>query len=421
MDRSLERKVPAGVVALLFISMFIVGMPLDGGVGQFREYYYSEDDRGESALKVRVMVVWGLIYLMSIYYLISRRSAFATTLKAMSFAYAYFGLIMLSTLWSTNLAKGLLDSAQMLMSLFMCSMFAWHYRDRVDAFLHTTARGLGAAQIVSLAFTIIYPTMAIEPIEARWAGIYGVPNYFGMLAFCSLWSARAAYNLSSGRERLLYLGLIVVSLVNLVGSRSVAAIVASITVLWLFAIRRFLRAKRNRISAIAITLLVGVLIAIVYYSAEGIVERILSAVGRNATLSGRVDIWSGAFSVIQSRLVTGYGYGTNTSDSGAFWRVTSVHNAYLEMLLAGGALVLGAFAVIVMQLSRRLVAAGCWVVRDLYYFVVFSSAALIINLAESYFMGARNPVFLIFFSIVGLLGLCRLGHTSNLGRSRHEL
>jgi O-antigen ligase len=146
--------------------------------------------------------------------------------------------------------------------------------------------------------------------------------------------------------------------------------------------------------------------------------------GKNATWTGRTDLWGLIMPSLMKHPILGYGYkafwmgyqgeASNVS-SAAGWAVTSAHNAYLEVWITLGAVGLG---LVVYSLVRAL--RDAWIcfhaqqtpARDWYICLVFLS--LVMSLDEGEMVGCNNLLWLLY--ILACVGLSEGARSIRLDR-----
>ena len=129
----------------------------------------------------------------------------------------------------------------------------------------------------------------------------------------------------------------------------------------------------------------------------------LEALGRDATLTGRTEIWAVLTGQVAERPLTGYGYGVfwEVEDGPAFWvrqatawPVPTAHNAWLETALAIGVpATVFAFAVVLtgLALSARRLFSGA----SAYWALPFITSWLVVSLSESNLLEQNGLVWLL--------------------------
>jgi exopolysaccharide production protein ExoQ len=197
--------------------------------------------------------------------------------------------------------------------------------------------------VLSLACVLFLPSYGISSgaeQHGEWQGIFSYKNGLGSaMALSALveWYLPADTRASKVVNRL----ALTLSLVLLVFSASVTPLLALIGAVLLVKVYQ-LGVQRFRVPTYAIVLAILLIVASGAAVLAGEGERITSALGRSADLTGRTEIWSMVASYIPERAILGYGYsgfwGGASSESAAIDRAVGgtimySHNGYLEILL----------------------------------------------------------------------------------------
>jgi exopolysaccharide production protein ExoQ len=137
-------------------------------------------------------------------------------------------------------------------------------------------------------------------------------------------------------------------LLLLVGSKAAGAIVGALIVVLVTAALLATRAKWFSGGIFVILAAIVAIIGTFATLASGLgLEDALGALGKDSTLSGRVDVWRLVFNAIQERPILGYGYGVFWGPDKAaatlvypgitnHWEPESAHNGFLEVALSLG-------------------------------------------------------------------------------------
>lgn len=189
---------------------------------------------------------------------------------------------------------------------------------------------------------LVHPYLVIDPASGgSFQGLTGAKNYFGeymallvLLTITCEWGERWR-----GTRPLVRAGAVGLML----AAHSVTAILslAPVVVLLFPGVAFVRRAPRLAIPVLTLLLTAGVFVGrVAAPSGSGL----LSAMGKDSTLTGRTEIWSIAQQAISKRPVLGYGFdafwesprGGLLFDDELGWAVPHSHNGYLEILLGLG-------------------------------------------------------------------------------------
>lgn len=202
--------------------------------------------------------------------------------------------------------------------------------------------GIAAARLVdrrviltSLLMALATVTMASLALVVRYggfasmhgvAGLYGAKNQFASSS--AILFIGASYLLVFARrsfiEKVMAFGLMGVAMLGIYCGHSAGTLVSLFGVIMLVLTFHMLR-KGGTIAILGvISLFFAMPVPIVLVGSDTIFARILQALGKDSTLTGRTDLWDVAFQQIQSHMLLGGGYQ-------AFWRIG---NAPAEKLWA---------------------------------------------------------------------------------------
>ncbi|HWK95872.1 MAG TPA: O-antigen ligase family protein [Pseudolabrys sp.] len=189
----------------------------------------------------------------------------------------------------------------------------------------------------------------------RMKGLTGSANGIGFIAAFGAAMAMLYYRLLDRFGRSIALALIPSALACLVLSNNRSSMMALAAALWVGYVFR-----RNAAPKILLTVTLGMVAAaaLIFFSDEifallsrsGRAEEITSATGRSAIWSVVLDMWA-------QKPLTGYGYTSALAilplDPRLFHVAAHAHNMYLELLFAGGALLLSLFLYALWQTFRQ--------------------------------------------------------------------
>lgn len=215
-----------------------------------------------------------------------------------------------------------------------------------------------AAIVLSIGYPY-YGRQQLGDNMGNWRGIYSHKNDAAYTTILAL--VTCAFLAATEKRKMIWLLGILFSIMMLLGSASRTSLLA-ILVACLFGIWMLLATNRNgvvRLFSIAYALCVIALVFIIMSNAEFL----LSLVGRDATLTGRMLIWPVAVDYWKDSPALGHGYQaayltldgmpSRLSQQGWVWIPAHSHNCYLDILLGVGVLGLGIYAYALFRTCRN--------------------------------------------------------------------
>jgi O-antigen ligase len=290
--------------------------------------------------------------------------------------------------------------------LWLAARFSWRDLIRLTACMFAVlALGSFIAGAVFPGFGVMHE---IHP--GAWKGLWwekntlGAMMAWGSLSFCA--AAAAAPNAAERRAWILFLGL--AFLLVLLSTSKTALLASLICIGGPVGIALARRGFGFAASAIFILLLgVAALIGVLLVG-PGV---ILEALGRDATLTGRTEIWAVLTGQIADRPLTGYGYGAfwEVKDGPAFWvrqetawPVPTAHNAWLETALAIG--VPGAaFAFVLVLWGLAIAARRLFTGFSAYWALPFLASWLVVSFSESNLLEQNGLIWLLLSATLAKL------------------
>jgi O-antigen ligase len=262
----------------------------------------------------------------------------------------------------------------------------------------------GACMLLSVLMMGATPGMAIADTgEAR--GAFLNKNVLGWAAVLgALTGGLVAVDRGLGLRRT-GIAVFALSLVCLLASQSMTGLLSALmalTLVWFYA-----RLTRSRgLSRVAFVLVFLQAAAAVLVGLEEFLVPLLEALGKDATLTGRVPLWLLVDQVIGDRLLLGYGYQTFWTDASAdAWRIWAEigwmaphsHNGFRETLLSLGLVGMLPLLAVIVRAARQGAALQCRAPEDGWLWLnVWIGTFLVMNLTESIIL-AQNDVFWTLF------------------------
>ncbi|MGJ3230414.1 MAG: O-antigen ligase family protein [Oceanicaulis sp.] len=312
------------------------------------------------------------------------------------------GLTMISAAWSLDpgitMRRSLAVVMTAVLGLWLAARFSWRDLVRLLALMFAI---LAVGSFIAGA---VFPGFGVmdEVHVGAWKGLWWEKNTLGaVMAWASLAFCAAAAAARSATERRVWFGFVFLSVLLVFLSTSKTALLATMICIggpagMALARRGFgFAATAIFMLTLGVAALAGVLLV-----GPGV---ILEALGRDATLTGRTEIWAVLTGQIADRPLTGYGYGAFWEVEGgpAFWvrqetawPVPTAHNAWLETALAIG--VPGAaFAFLLVLSGLGIAARRLFRGLSAYWALPFLTSWLVVSLSESNLLEQNGLVWLM--------------------------
>lgn len=351
-----------------------------------------------------LQVIWMGIYAVILFLLFVLRKSAVKIIGRDKFLWLLIGVTLFSTSWSTvpmiTLRRSIALMGTTLFGIYIAMRFS------IEEQLRLLAWTFGIAAVLSLVVAVAMPAYGVDYAGA-WQGIYNQKNVLGRLMVMSA-VVFVLLALSSNKHRWIAYSLFVLSVGLVWQSTSKTALVNLVTILILLIFFRPLRLHY----ALAIPLSIfGILI--IGSGASWLTlnwEILLASLGKNATLTGRTELWDSVLVMIGKQPLLGYGYGgfwTNGWYGPAayvwahnIWLPKHAHNGVLNLCLDLGLLGLTVFLLQFMMTARRAVgwiratktATGFWPVMYVAFVFLF-------NQTESSLLNQNDIFFIVYAAL----------------------
>jgi exopolysaccharide production protein ExoQ len=255
----------------------------------------------------------------------------------------FTGLVFLSTSWSIHPEITIRKALAYLLTILVAALLP--LRLGVDRFMKVLSLSFAISGVGSFVFVLVAPQYGImheEGLEGCWQGVFCTKEFLGSAMAVAVFVE--AYILVAGTGRQLWrFCLLALYGALVILSRSQTALLT--VVLYSAGICVFLLWRRHRL--LGLVGLLGIASAlltalVVVWSQPAL---FFTAVGKDATLTGRTLVWSLVSDLIDERPVLGWGYqamwqltdpATVRIREIAGFAVSSSHNAFLEIALELG-------------------------------------------------------------------------------------
>lgn len=308
----------------------------------------------------------------------------------------------LTMFWSVDYSISMRRSVALLLTtmggLVLAARYSW------DEMVQKIALTFVILAVISYGVAVFNPARGImsEIHVGAWRGPWVEKNYLGGMMTKGLIATMCAFAMRPSRAWLWIPGaLLCFSLVIL--STSKTALLISLASIGIFiALRIFRRFPILRPPLVyTIVLSVGGLFTFVAVAPD----LAFGLIGKDATFTGRTDIWQWLSMSIKQKWALGYGYGAYWNDplgpsywvrSALQWGVPSAHNGWIDLWLGGGLVAVALFGiytlVILCFMVDRIFRGGTetyWVVLSTLMFIAFS-------LSESTILQQNDISWVIF-------------------------
>ena len=201
-----------------------------------------------------------------------------------------------------------------------------------------------ASFLLLFVYGVNIPAFLMSP--ERYGGLLGNPNTLGSTAVVGVWAAGClALTRTSTRlrRRLAWASLAVFGFTIAIsgsGTALATVMVLGVIMLWMRMLAAFTPAVRLGLNLTAAGLGGVVLLAILVAVTPAEVFLLFTdSLGKDATLTGRTELWKIARDAIAERPVFGWSFDTHESVKGIqtyYVRFNHYHNGFLDTLIAGG-------------------------------------------------------------------------------------
>jgi O-antigen ligase len=388
------------VVSLLHYSGGPLLVILSGGASE------GEAGAAKTDSSLILLIFFG-IYLVTLLLLVLRWKKVLYVLSKDRFIWVLMALAVASMLWSTNPAKTINRCIALigttLFGLYLASRYSMKQQLQLLGWMY------GIAIIFSFVFAVALPKYGVMGGRhtGTWRGIYNHKNTLGKVIVPGV-IVFLLLALGSRKRRWLFWCGFGLALLLLLLSTSKTSLINLLTLFIAFAAFQILRWRYHfMIPAFTTLSTVG---ATLYVWMKANLESLLGSIGKDATLTGRGDLWPLVLERIWERPWLGYGYGAFwdglDGESASVWYASgweppNSHNGILDVWLGLGLVGLAILAIgfFTISLPRALVwvrqsktSEGLWPALYINYLVLA-------NLGESTLM-IQNDLFWVFYTAV---------------------
>ena len=321
-------------------------------------------------------------------------------------------LVLVSVVWSTDPSSAAKAGLTLLGGAFFGIYLAMRFSLREQ--MQVMAWTLGIIAILSLIVIVASPALGTQTAAGKtvWVGLYEHKN--GLGRFMTINAVLTWIMMKDSRRKWLSWGIIILSVIMVLMTRSATSLVALIATLCLLPVYRVWRWRNAR--ALPGYILLGLLtgsIAIVFLTnlQYAGLDWFFDALGRNLsrnTLQIRLALWDVVLEKAQERPWLGFGYGnTSIYDSldeialvGSAWSPEQAHNGFLEIFLQLGLIGLaGMVCHVILGFRRGITLARLTKTNESLWVLAYLTVLLLFNLTYSVYLGQLTMPWSIYVAL----------------------
>lgn len=390
------------VSALPFLMALIISsLPLTLAFLNPRAGFVDARDIDSEAIErnLFVLIGWGATYVCTLFVVMSRAKMTVRALLREPWLIILIILVLVSAAWDLFPWRSLATGVSFAISIVIAMLAATAYARSPLSLIKIVLIVVGISQIISIGFAVAIPEWGLD-IVGRWTGWQGNANSLGREALIAIWASLILllFDYQSRKWAVLTSIVLVIAIINLMGSNSVTAILATTVVIMMLVMHRW---KVGLLRLLFFIPAIGGLLALLVLMVGG--DTIASLVGRDATATGRLFAWQYAMEIIPEHLFFGHGFAdTRYYIFGAGIPSTNFHNSYIELSFRIG--LIGLFIYLLIMLKTLYAGLKSSTSRRYgYLFVSFIVCFSVIGLTESVITSPRSQIFLVFWVCVTVL------------------
>lgn len=302
---------------------------------------------------------------------------------------ALVALPFLSVFWSLSPSISLRRAVALGFSMAFACMLAQRFSPRQQIVLFGGV--LCATILLGFAAAAVMPDYGYMPEEPSMRGVYLNKNVMGWAACFTMVMGLAAVRDDLRGMRLFGWALVVTGWAGIILSTSMTSLLGAVAALALLPALGPV-ASAEGLNRLVLQLLLVIVALILLAALATTYVPLLEALGKDATLTGRVPLWAEVDAEIVKHPVLGYGYGAFWADaSPAHWEIWErigwdaphAHNGFRETLLGLGLVGLALLAVVFLQAFRQgLALLGAAPREGWIWCLLVLGVTLALNLAE---------------------------------------
>ncbi len=374
----------------LFFAFFGTSMP-------FQPRNYDVQKIGSSNLINQV--VYTLLFLISTTSVLPKLNQLVELIKRERFLSLFLLWCTLSVIWSDYSFIAFKRLFQFYTIVIICVAVLLHH-DSIAAIMKHFKLLLSVYLMLTLIAVLTIPG-ASDPTSYSWRGLTPSKNLLGQSALISIliWFNSIKQS-NTMLNKTISVFMLTISFVLLFGSLSMTSILVFLIIIFLAILFKLERSLFYRLGignsySIMLFIAVGFTLLVSYYAAPEVLATLPESFGKDATFTGRTELWNDLLLEVRKRFIVGHGFnsfwGINNPNlyyiyQKYIWLPNQAHNGYLDILIDLG--IIGLFLFIGLIINyfinfRRLNKPHFWI----WFFI----AGLVINLQETTLFSPKHP------------------------------
>lgn len=343
----------AGERLLAIATLFLLAYSLPSS-------WFSRDNTDVPTGDTVVIVVFSVLFAIAVTRLVGNWKHVTRAVKREPFLIAFMIVLVASTAWSTTPDVTFRRSIALVLTAFfgyyLVVRFPLHEIIRLATF------ALMVGTVINFAFVFGMRKYGVTQVTTQaatsgdWSGVFPHKNALGraslLAALLFVFAARAF-----PRRRLRYWTFCLLNVVLIVGANSKTALVSFVLLMVLLVLFTGLRAHATMYGGVAVALIGTSVLGAAFVTTN--LGPISQSLGRDATLTGRTQLWGDVLHEIARKPILGFGWSgfwTGTEAGPAryvlernLWNPPDAHNAVLELLVNVGLVGAALFVVVFLR------------------------------------------------------------------------
>ncbi|MBN3906408.1 MAG: O-antigen ligase family protein [Nostoc sp. NMS1] len=350
-------------------------------------------------------LLYTLTYIVSLSLITLRWKKVTYAFSKDKFIWILIGVSALSSFWSLDpditMRRVIGLAGTTIFGLYLASRYTLKQQLKLCAYM------LAISIVMCLIFVIFIPQFGIDPVFNSWRGIFPTKNVLGKRFVLS--AAVFFFLAITAKENrlVLWLGYIFSGVLILL-SQSATSLVNFIIITVAFLVYYRILHLKYKVIVPILTLLSTFGIAFYYWFILQS-DAILGSIGKDATLTGRAELWPVVLEMIGKKPWLGYGYGVfweNSSESSIVlqtvqWNAPNAHNGFLDLWLALGLLGFLVFIIgLVINLFRAIYLIRRNQTSESIWLLVYLTFMILSNLTESTLLIQNSMEWILYVAAI---------------------